>query len=97
MAAIFVAEIGGVHRFPTARHVCSWDGLTPKHIESDTKVIRGRVTRMGSALVRWTAVDAVARDHGGPAISPAWPPPELLALVLYGMRDRRVRCLQEAR
>lgn len=28
-AAIFVAEIGDVHRFPTARHLCSWAGLTP--------------------------------------------------------------------
>jgi transposase len=52
MAAIFVAEIGDVYRFPTARHLCSWAGLTPKHIESDTKVFRGRITRMGSALVR---------------------------------------------
>ena len=44
-AAIFVAEIGDVHRFPTARHLCSWAGLTPRHIESDTRVIRGRITR----------------------------------------------------
>ncbi len=50
MAAIFVAEIGDISRFPTARHLCSWAGSTPKHVESDTKVIRGRITRMGSAL-----------------------------------------------
>jgi hypothetical protein len=72
MAAIFVAEIGDVQRFSTARHLCSWAGLTPKHIESDTKVIRGRITRMGSALVRWAATEAVARYHGGPAIGPAY-------------------------
>src|ERR687891_422609 len=47
MAAIFVAEIGDVGRFPTARHLCSWAGLTPKHIESDTKAIRGRITPHG--------------------------------------------------
>jgi len=29
MAAIFVAEIGDVTRFPDARHLCSWAGLTP--------------------------------------------------------------------
>ena len=29
MAAIFCAEIGDVSRFPTARHLCSWAGLTP--------------------------------------------------------------------
>ena len=31
LAAIFVAEIGAVHRFPSARHLCSWAGLTPRH------------------------------------------------------------------
>ena len=31
LAAIFVAEIGDVHRFPSARHLCSWAGLTPRH------------------------------------------------------------------
>jgi transposase len=46
MAAIFVAEIGDVGRFPTARHVCSWAGLTPSHKESDTKVQRGHITKM---------------------------------------------------
>jgi transposase len=111
MAAIFVAEIGDVCRFPTARHLCSWAGLTPKHIESDTKVIRGRITRMGSALVRWAATEAVARYHGGPAIGPAYrriaerrgtqiarvaAARKVLTLVFYGMRDGRIRCLQEA-
>jgi transposase len=28
-AAIFVAEIGDISRFPTARHLCSWAGMTP--------------------------------------------------------------------
>ncbi|MDQ3223421.1 MAG: IS110 family transposase, partial [Gemmatimonadota bacterium] len=31
LAAVFVAEIGDVTRFPTARHLCSWAGLTPRH------------------------------------------------------------------
>jgi transposase len=46
MAAIFVAEIGDVSRFPTGRHLCSWAGLTPSHRESDTKVQRGHITKM---------------------------------------------------
>ena len=37
IAAILVAEIGDVTRFPTPAHLCSWAGLTPKHHESDTK------------------------------------------------------------
>ena len=33
-------------RFPTARHLCSWAGLTPKLRESDTKSHRGHITKM---------------------------------------------------
>ena len=34
--AVFVAEIGDVHRFPDARHLCSWAGLTPRARASPT-------------------------------------------------------------
>ena len=59
LAAVFVAEVGDVHRFPTAAHLTSWAGLTPKHHESDTHVRRGRITKQGSRLVRWAAVESV--------------------------------------
>jgi transposase len=58
LGAVFVAEIDDVTRFPTARHLCSWAGLTPKHHESDTNVVRGRITKQGSRLVLWAAVEA---------------------------------------
>jgi transposase len=61
LAAVFVAEIGDVTRFTSARHLCSWAGLTPKHRESDTTVHRGRVTKQGSPLLRWAAVEAVQK------------------------------------
>jgi transposase len=64
-AAVFVAEIGDVSRFDSPRALCSWAGLTPKHRESDTHVHRGRITKMGSRIVRWAAIEAVARYHGG--------------------------------
>jgi transposase len=35
--------------------------LTPKHHASDTTVHRGRITKQGSTLVRWAAVEAVQR------------------------------------
>jgi len=44
--ALFVAEIGDVHRFPGPRQLCSWAGLTPRHHESDTTVRRGSITKM---------------------------------------------------
>src|SRR5512132_3470522 len=31
LAAVFVAEIGDVHRFAGAPQLCSWAGLTPRH------------------------------------------------------------------
>jgi transposase len=57
LAAVFVAEIGDVHRFTRPQQLCSWAELTPLHRESDTKVHRGRVTKQGSTLVRWAAVE----------------------------------------
>ena len=42
IAAILVAEIGDVSRFPSPAHLCSWVGLTPRHRESDQKPRRRR-------------------------------------------------------
>jgi transposase len=61
LGAVFVAEIGDVHRFPGPSQLTSWAGLTPKHHESDTHVHRGRITKQGSTLVRWATVEAVQR------------------------------------
>ena len=36
LGAVFVAEIGDVHRFADPARLCSWAGLTPRHHESDT-------------------------------------------------------------
>ncbi|WP_222131305.1 transposase [Pseudonocardia sp. C8] len=64
LAAVFVAEIGDITRFPGPAQLASWAGLTPKHRESDTTVHRGRITKQGSRLVRWAAVEAVQRLPG---------------------------------
>jgi len=60
-AAIFVAEIGDISRFAGPAKLASWAGVTPKHHESDTTVRRGHITKQGSKLVRWAAVEAVQR------------------------------------
>jgi transposase len=108
MAAIFVAEIGDASRFPSARHLCSWAGITPSHRESDVKVHRGHITRQGNNLVRWAAIEAVARYHGGAPIEATFErvakrrgtmiarvaaARKLLSLVYYGLRDGEIRCL----
>ena len=111
LAAVFVAEIGDVSRFPNSQTLCSWAGLTPKHRESDTKVHRSRVTKQGSKLVRWAAIEAVAKTRGGPKaqadyhriadrrgvnIARVAAARKLLTLVYYGLRDGEIRCLAQA-
>ena len=110
LAAIFVAEIGDVSRFTSARHLCSWAGLTPTHKESDVTVHRGHITKQGSRLVRWAAVEAVARqrtdtpirrhhrnvgERRGTQIGRVAAARKLLILVYYGLRDGEIRCLAE--
>jgi transposase len=107
-AAIFVAEIGDVTRFRGAPALCSWAGLTPKHRESDTTVHRGHITKQGSKLVRWAAVQAVQRlpvnaklradrdriaARRGRNIGKVAAARKLLTLVYYGVRDGHIRCL----
>lgn len=107
LAAVFVAEIGDVTRFGQPQHLCSWAGMTPRHRECDTKVHRGRITKQGNHLVRWAAVEAVQRLHGGPIgatrarlterrganIAKVAAARKLLTLVFYGLRDGHIRCL----
>lgn len=111
MAAVFVAEIGDVSRFPSPRHLCSWAGLTPVVRASDDKLTRGHISRQGSGIIRWAATEAVARYHGGAPIAPAYhriaerrgnkiarvaAARKLLSLVYYGLRDGEIRCLAKA-
>nr|WP_230987361.1 IS110 family transposase [Mycolicibacter heraklionensis] len=108
LAAVFVAEIGDVHRFTRAQQLCSWAGLTPRHYESDTVVHRGHITKQGSRLVRWAAIEAVQRHQctakiaadkdriaarRGTNIAKVAAARKLLTLVYYGLRDEHIRAL----
>jgi transposase len=112
LAAVFVAEIGDVHRFTDPAHLCSWAGLTPRHRESDTVVHRGHITKQGSKLVRWAAIEAVQRHpttakiaadkdrigaRRGKNIAKVAAARKLLTLVYYGLRDGHIRALDRAR
>src|SRR5579859_65356 len=46
--------------------------MTPRHRESDTKVHRGAITKQGSRLLRWAAVEAVSKNHAGGDIKDAY-------------------------
>ncbi|MGD9531548.1 MAG: IS110 family transposase [Dehalococcoidia bacterium] len=108
LAAVFVAEIGDIARFAGPAQLASWAGLTPRHHESDTTVHRGRITKQGSRLVRWAAVEAVQRlpahtrlgalrdrvaQRRGRNIGVVAAARELTGLVFYGLRDHHIRCL----
>ena len=110
LAAVFVAEIGDISRFNSARHLCSWAGVTPTHHESDEKVRRGHITKQGSRIVRWAAVEAAARQRAdtpvrrhhrqvgerrGTQIGRVAAARKLLILVYYGLRDGEIRCLAQ--
>ena len=111
MAAIFVAEIGDVHRFPNPEKLCSWAGLTPRLRESDTKTRMGHITKQGSVLVRWAAVESVSHvrgtakikrdyeriaDRRGKRIAKVAAARRLVTLVYYGLRDGEIRSLTKA-
>lgn len=108
LGAVFVVEIGDVHRFARPEQLCSWTGLTPRHHESDTTVRRGRITKQGSRIVRWAAIEAISRQRGptplkiaqrhiaerrGKHVARAAAARKLLTLVYYGLRDHHIRAL----
>jgi transposase len=111
MAAVFVAEIGDVTRFANADRLCCWAGLTPRHRESDNKVHRGAISKQGSRLLRWAAIEAVQKNHAGGDFKDAYrriserrgrniakvaAARRVLTLVFYGLRDGEIRCLAQA-
>jgi transposase len=65
LGAVIAAEIGDITRFRTPGQLCSWAGLTPRHYESDLKVIRGHVSKQGSRMLRWALVEAIQRQPAG--------------------------------
>jgi transposase len=111
LGAIFVAEIGDISRFSSPEKLCSWAGLTPKHRESDERVVRGPITKQGSPLVRWAAIEAISKYRGGPKLRADFHriadrrgkfkarvavARKLLTLVFYGLRDGEIRSLAQS-
>jgi transposase len=110
IAAILVAEIGDVTRFPTPRHLCSWAGLTPGRRESDGKGHDTDITKHGSGCCagRWskgspatTAAlisppsSTVLLDRRGTNKAKVAIARRVLTLAYYGLRDGEIRCLAQ--
>jgi transposase len=111
-AMLIIAEIGEVKRFPTAKHLCQWAGLTPTVRSSDGKARLGHISRQGSTILRWALCEAAQHTPtgGGPLraqyeriakrrgskIARVAVARQILTLCYYGLRDGEIRCLQRA-
>jgi transposase len=110
LGMLIVAEIGAIERFPSARHLCAWAGLTPTVRSSDARARLGHISRQGSVALRWALVEAAQKacQGGGPLrhdferiakrrgrkIAKVAVARKLLTLCYYGLRDGEIRCLK---
>jgi transposase len=108
-AMLIIAEVGAIERFPDARHLCAWAGLTPTIRSSDGKARLGHISRQGSPALRWALVEAAQKctTGGGPLresyeriakrrgakIAKVAVARQILTLSYYGLRDGEIRCL----
>jgi transposase len=109
IAMLVIAEVGDVTRFPSARHLCAWAGLTPTVRSSDGKARLGHISGQGSPALRWALVEAAqhAATGGGPLraayeriakrrgkqVAKVAVARKILTLCFYGLRDGEIRCL----
>ena len=109
IAMLVIAEVGDITRFPSARHLCAWAGLTPTVRSSDGKARLGHISGQGSPALRWALVEAAqhAPTGGGPLraayeriakrrgkqIAKVAVARKILTLCYYGLRDGEIRCL----
>jgi transposase len=108
-AMLIIAEVGAIERFPDARHLCAWAGLTPTVRSSDGKARLGRISKQGSPALRWALVEAAQKctTGGGPLresyeriakrrgakVAKVAVARQILTLSYYGLRDGEIRCL----
>ena len=112
IALLVIAEVGDVTRFPSARHLASFAGLTPRVRNSGERVRLGSISHQGSAHLRWglvqtaqTAVQAEAplnasyeriKRRRGSKVAKVAVAREILTLCYYGLRDGEIRRLETA-
>jgi transposase len=109
IAMLVIAEVGDITRFPTARQLCSWAGMTPTVRSSDQRTRLGHISHQGSPALRWALVEAAqhAARGGGPLrqaferiakrrgrqVAKVAIARKILTLCYYGLRDGEIRCL----
>jgi transposase len=71
-ALVMLAEIGDISRFPNARKLASWAGLTPTVRGSDLTVRHGHISKQGSAWLRWVLNQAAQTAKRSPEFAAAY-------------------------
>ncbi|WP_409467772.1 IS110 family transposase [Streptomyces sp. HC307] len=71
-AQVMVTEIGDVTRFPSARKLAAWAGLTPTVRASDLTVRHGHISKQGSNWLRWILCEAAQSAKRSPQFAPAY-------------------------
>ena len=59
-ATTILAEIGEIERFPRAKSLCNWAGLTPRIRNSDQVIRHGHISKQGSPHLRAAMTQAAA-------------------------------------
>jgi transposase len=67
LAFTIAAEIGDIHRFPTAKKLCGYTGLCPRVNQSGDKDRRGPLSKHGPKYLRWAMLEATMHALRHPA------------------------------
>ena len=67
-----VVELGDMDRFPSAKHLASYIGLTPRVKASGGRVRTGHITKEGNRLLRWMFVTSATQALRYPGPLRAW-------------------------
>lgn len=72
LAILVVLELADIHRFPSAKHVVSYIGLTPRVRASADRVRVGHISKEGNRLLRWALVLAATQAARRPGPLRTW-------------------------
>jgi transposase len=72
IATILLLEIGNISRFPSAKHLASYIGLTPRIRASANRIRTGRISKEGNRLLRWALVIAATQAARKPGTLRTW-------------------------
>ncbi len=72
VAILLVLELGDIRRFPSAKHLASYIGLTPRVRASADHIRIGHISKEGNRLLRWALVIAATQAGRRPGPLRMW-------------------------